>query len=1445
MKNCVNFNSPDVVKLAGELNVSPVVAAAKIGVWQSKNNIEDRFPTVDELQQSNEVNYTLKAVDILMSDKGKEIFNKGKKANWDLNKILTELQVPKEQKQLILDLGITDREQIALELASNYSHTVEINTAKYAPIRTKVPVRDLTENEENALEFLDEEDLGIEYNIVETGLDKNTNYYSNLTVPGGTNYTENEIATPLITPSIKGHAQFATDKGIGWFRSDDKIDNKTTDLDLKNIYIKEGYDEEMSFDSFKLYYYEKEEINPTTNTKTRRILEVQSDLFQKGRDLDDLVTKQTKGSLDTFSTNMSNLNRKLDKGEISLEDYRKERQILEDNRKLGEKFRNLPDNQFLQLLNKDSNWVTFFVKSIVQDSAKKGYEKVVFPTGDTASKVEGHTTLKEYKKQKEDRIKELEKNRQKAIALKQNVKKEDLYLTTYGEDGFDKVDFNTLEELQEFSDRNSGWENEDIGININGSYKVISSTSDIDREIAQIKQELERVEGPEGFGALKPIYNFYENTLTNILNKTYGKENVKQITDEYGNTWNEVIIIPKFINSFLLSKKSFNNLIGKTEAFGVYKESEDAEDEQSDSAIKNEIINTLFNGEIKNTSANNILLNILASGIYKDNSLMLNLINKLLDTKANVKITDILTNEDAYMTYDTNSNSINISEDTIGQVNSVEEGVSKFLHEVFHDKTIRILRNPQTADELKLVGDIKKDYTKVKNFLQEQYPHEMSSIEEFTAGMFSNKEFEAEVKQILDNNGFWNNIKNFFKKLFNLNSNYDLLMNNVIELASTTNTSNEFEDILDSKYNIGAKKIEEKNSLNELSDKINNVLNVLQIQSLRLNENSAFKKKLRTTTKEIAEAEKKFDKDINAYRKEVIKIFLNFMTGQLYSVDARILNAKKFDSRIFNSSKVYIESFISIQEDIDKALDELNKANDISEDDFNTFKTSINNLEGVALRAKQNLIKTGKNHIKNNNSQFVKGYKEVELRYKYIYEREGKSLGLNGGALDEYINKKISENRDVIKNETSVDFNNMLDHPIADIDSLSTMFNSEKDFTHPIINIFSSILDKVKHTYENIIQNKLVNLQEKTNIFLEGKRTKSSDEVYKNLVEVSKSGTTFLKGEYSIEYHDIVNDLKTKKEELADTLGKESDEYKEALKKYLDFIEENTIALDDFRRLPIDKWKTNLSSLNEDERKYLKEIQNLAKESHLSYGIKTKSLKKTVGYADYYELPKIRKAQITSLKSGNLIETAKEFYNETFTRQTDQEDLGQEEAQDNVYKVYTDLSGKEVRYIPIHYRIPIDQKYQSIDLPTIYALEYQNAVKFKQKNIVANDLLMFKDIIQEGKFIKKKGFGNRDISSVYDKNNKAIEYSKEDAHLIKMLDTMLNNRLYDKTTEYAGKIFGKDVNKVEAFLRGTISKASMALNFIGAPANLITGKSQSLLEVIRDPNLTLNNFKNA
>ena len=83
----------------------------------------------------------------------------------------------------------------------------------------------------------------------------------------------------------------------------------------------------------------------------------------------------------------------------------------------------------------------------------------------------------------------------------------------------------------------------------------------LNRQIDTFKQELERVE-TEGFGALKPIYNFYENTVTNILKKQ--GYNPVIITDEYGNTWNEVSINQvRDLSNVLLQRNEANQIIGQ------------------------------------------------------------------------------------------------------------------------------------------------------------------------------------------------------------------------------------------------------------------------------------------------------------------------------------------------------------------------------------------------------------------------------------------------------------------------------------------------------------------------------------------------------------------------------------------------------------------------------------------------------------------------------------------------------------------------------------------------------------------------------------------------------------------------------------------------------------------------------------------------------------------
>ena len=182
----------------------------------------------------NEVSYQLKSIEILSSQKADEIFRKGDKNGWSIDKILTELQIPKEQKQLLLSFNTRNREELLTNLLANYSYTVEINTAKEQD-ETKTQDNIFTIGD-NRYELKYKSETGNKYFKNNQEISENefikanneyinsspTKHYSNLTVPGGTNgsYREVNIESPLITLP-KSHAQFNTEHTLMFARMDD------------------------------------------------------------------------------------------------------------------------------------------------------------------------------------------------------------------------------------------------------------------------------------------------------------------------------------------------------------------------------------------------------------------------------------------------------------------------------------------------------------------------------------------------------------------------------------------------------------------------------------------------------------------------------------------------------------------------------------------------------------------------------------------------------------------------------------------------------------------------------------------------------------------------------------------------------------------------------------------------------------------------------------------------------------------------------------------------------------------------------------------------------------------------------------------------------------------------------------------------------------------------
>ena len=433
-------------------------------------------------EPTDEISYELKSVNILLNltDKVKVEFAKLKNGKTTIEKVVDNIQIPKEQKQFVIDSyneGNKIPEQLAIDIASKYSYSVEVKTA-ISKNALSASNPEFLVYIKNGKYYTDTPDTG-EVEITKEQYERlsygTSQHYSNLTVPGGTNYTENRIITPQIVPSIKGHASFAEKEDIGWFRSDDKVINQSK----ISKYVETQQLDEYGVPEAIL----KEVTEGGEATKTRRILELQSDLFQKGRDKDKLIDDRNPftQSVTQYENEIKQLTDKIKKIEQSEEIEEKEKSVRlplsgskEDNMNKGyifvgvnpysgdniyeregdikriwklnneiiyqssetknqvissfkhklniakenfessnnklqewennELFNKIKENQFLQLLNKDNNWVTFFIKSIIQDSAKKGYEKVLFPKGETAAKIEGHETIAEEIRKIDSRI---------------------------------------------------------------------------------------------------------------------------------------------------------------------------------------------------------------------------------------------------------------------------------------------------------------------------------------------------------------------------------------------------------------------------------------------------------------------------------------------------------------------------------------------------------------------------------------------------------------------------------------------------------------------------------------------------------------------------------------------------------------------------------------------------------------------------------------------------------------------------------------------------------------------------------------------------------------------------------------------------------------------------------------------------------------------------------
>jgi len=508
--SCINKNDPKFQELLGKYK-NPLIAEVKYKQLYPDNH--------------KQVNYEFKAITNIIPNltRVNQWFKQLGNTDKFWQKLQQDLQIPKKQIELLKNSEGNTIEEKLSSFAANYSYTVEINIAKENKNLNKntagVEMFSIGNTIYKSSRLSDEwfkyetiDGKGIKTNITEEEFEnavKNnrnpaTQHYSNLTVPGGTNYTENAITIPGVINVISAGGgyhdnEFNESKGdmAGWFRSD--VRSETENINTEEYYDSKG--NRLSKEDYIKQYGTKTANN--VPTKTRRILEVQS-FFQKVRDSNYLI---------------SNLEHTIEE----LGPYSPKSMINSNN--------------FLQLLNKDNNWVTFFVKSIIQDSAKKGYEKVLFPRLDTIIQIESSGHFKSYKEAekyyKNDDWYNLDSQLKEDLAKAKALTEENFNNAKLGKEFIKNINYDLIRNNKNITFKE--WKDS----NVNNTYELWHSHQP----------------------TLLNTAKFYENDVTNILNKTYGKENVKVITDEYGNTWNEVEISHSMLNEIILNSISSSKFL--------------------------------------------------------------------------------------------------------------------------------------------------------------------------------------------------------------------------------------------------------------------------------------------------------------------------------------------------------------------------------------------------------------------------------------------------------------------------------------------------------------------------------------------------------------------------------------------------------------------------------------------------------------------------------------------------------------------------------------------------------------------------------------------------------------------------------------------------------------------------------------------------------------------
>tara|TARA_R110000772_G_scaffold54130_1_gene123511 strand:+ start:33445 stop:37767 length:4323 start_codon:yes stop_codon:yes gene_type:complete len=901
------------------------------------------------------------------------------------------------------------------------------------------------------------------------------------------------------------------------------------------------------------------------------------------------------------------------------------------------------------------------------------------------------------------------------------------------------------------------------------------------------------------------------------------------------------------------------------------------------------INSVLFNNEVKESYSakeiiNNIINNYNTSKLGKDFLEKLKFAAEL--SNAHFVPNSLKEMDGSVMYYHRLPNAIRFSRDNF-HLYSLDLMVRSVLHEVMHSITVNSYQHPSTIEQKmfnEFIDEAFKFYkskaNKIKNYFDDNGSrYGFTSPTEFIAEIFSNSVFASIIQKIdreEDNPSFFTQLYTWIRRLLSLplkskinnKINYDNIIASIMEF-SESNESKEFSfrllkeaDEYDEKHMLisnlpiytNLRTIDEKldHSIDRIEESINRNISTYKWLAKVIKNDSKT-----DNIKEYIGGLNTLLTNVTIFRHsnkiKAVSTFTNLMLGSLDYVKRQLDSVDHTDpEKVMNTVKIYKNylSTYSVIHQLEKVMAS------IREDHTQTVVTSeeLAEIEREIIIAKGNfsylevrvdaLMQKGMAHYLNN----IRYFPQVEKKHRERLYREHRQSEIPEPK-EAWVSKML-QGRDaqLVQEDLTEKIQEVISNPSYDIYSSDVLMSSAINVSAPLIQIMNQMLFEIDNRR---ISSERVKDQEFRKGFEQLTKEKGTNNIttlYKNILDKASTGKNYLKGDYRIEFytdvHQKMNTMRSeyrekkdefviKLKELADTKGINSAEYIKTKQESLSVLKSHnseigTMEVDNFELddkgiiIKIkDKWKSDFSNMTAIEKEVLAFFTEITQTSdENTYGENT-LIKYSFG-TKFYELPKITKSDAERIwntgKKGILSDKWKDL---TEVRPDDVGFVSRE----------TDLGGNQIRRLRVHYRDrngSFKNRNQSLDLMSIYRLEYKNGNMYKMRRDMELELNFLLDIAKSKPYHQKEG--SRKTKSASNKKLNIIQGIETNTS--KMMTNMLESRFYDILNRNS-TTFGKiDMNKAVGFINGASAFLTLSLNIASGTANVVNANAQIFLESI-------------